>query len=217
MQQRAFLFDMDGVIVDSEREWAKKGGVSFQEKLYGKKIWEKLADTTGMTVEGEYEAAVKEGFTMDKNTFVAAYDTQALQVYKTAQIAEGLNNLIQQLKKWEYVVGIVSSSRRNWIDAALAKIPFRAAFDYVFSLDALGLPTKPSPEGYRYAMREVGASPETTVILEDSNAGIAAGKLSGAFTIAFKPFLVKGYKQISADAKAHSMEEVADIVRQHIS
>lgn len=56
-------------------------------------------------------------------------------------------------------------------------------------------------------MENLGSQPSMTIILEDSNSGIASAKAFGAFTIAFTQNLVQGYKQIDIDAKAKNMEK----------
>lgn len=61
-------------------------------------------------------------------------------------------------------------------------------------------------------MKALEASPESTVILEDSNSGIKSAKASGAYTIGLKQNLVNGYIQEGADAYAETMADVIDIV-----
>lgn len=210
--KKAFLFDMDGVIVNSENKW-QQYGADFVTNLYGKDIVEKMGDTTGMSLDHEYAFAVRHGFSMGKEEFYRRYDKQAEKVYATTVITEGLENFIQTLKSLEFTVGIVSSSRRPWIDIVLSKLTHASLFDYTISLNEEGLPSKPSPEGYVVAMKKLGATPQTTIILEDSNSGIRAGKAAGAFVIGFTPLLVEGYQQIEADVKANSFKEVEKIVR----
>lgn len=209
---KAFLFDMDGVIVDSERAWSLEGK-DFAERLYGRDIVAKMGDTTGTTVDHEYDFAKNHGFSMDKEEFYKKYDEQAAKIYEKTTITQGLQGFVYNLKKMGYSAGIVSSSRRPWVDTVLAKIGDSSLFDYILSLNEKGLPSKPSPEGFLHAMKDLSVTPATTIILEDSNSGIAAARASGAYTIAFTPLLVQGYVQIPADATAHSFEDVEKIVQ----
>ena len=213
--KKAFLFDMDGVIVNSEQIWENISD-NFTEKIYGKIIKEKIGDLTGVSIDREYELATSHGFTMDKTKFVEIYDRQAMEVYKAADITKGLEKLLTFLKYNNFVIGIVSSSRKVWIEAALSKMHFRDRFDYILSLSKVGLPSKPSPEGYIRAMKDLEVTPENTIILEDSNSGITSAKNAGAFTIAFTELLVGDYKQIQGDATAHTMEDVMKIVKNKI-
>ena len=210
--KKAFLFDMDGVIVDSERMW-QKNGVDFARKLYGEKIFREMGDTTGMSLDHEYAFASSHGFTMPLDEFYRIYDQQARKVYAKAHITPGLDTLIFGLKDLGFTTGIVSSSRRPWIQLVIDMIGNTSLFDYSISLNERGLPSKPDPKGYLIAMEEIGVNAQTTIILEDSNSGIKAGRATNAFTIAFTPLLVPEYQQIPADAKANSFEEVLELVK----
>lgn len=211
--KKAFLFDMDGVIVDSERVW-QMYGMDFARKLYGNKVFEKIGDTTGMSLDHEYGVAKANGFTMPLDEFYRIYDEQARKMYAKTHITPGLNTLIFGLKDLGFTTGIVSSSRRPWIQLVMDMIGDNSLFDYSISLNERGLPSKPDPKGYLVAMEEIGVNVQTTIILEDSNSGIKAAKATDAFTIAFAPLLVPEYQQIPADAKANSFEEVLEIVKQ---
>ena len=208
---KAFLFDMDGVIVNSEYTWHHHGK-DFAKSLYGEDIVEKMGDTTGTSLDYEYAFATRHGFSMDLEEFYKRYDEQAAKMYAKTTITKGLEELVYFLKEMEFRVGIVSSSRRPWIDMVLSKIGNKNLFNYILSLNEKGLPSKPDPQGFLKAMEDLSAAPHTTVILEDSNNGILAARESGAFTIAFTPLLVKGYKQIQADRAANSYEDVKRIL-----
>ncbi len=210
--KKAFLFDMDGVLVNSELIWSKHG-VGFAEKLYGKEIYAKMGDLVGASLDHEYKEAKKHGFSMNLDEYYRKYDEHAAKMYALASITDGLSDLIQFLRQHEYVTGIVSSSRRPWIEIVLAKIGDKSLFDYTISLNEAGLPSKPDPAGYIRAIRDVGATPSSTIILEDSNNGILSAKASGAFMIGFTPHLMEGYTQtVPANAVAKNFEEVREIV-----
>ncbi|HEX7042825.1 MAG TPA: HAD family phosphatase [Patescibacteria group bacterium] len=213
--KKAFLFDMDGVLVNSENTWHKYAS-DFASKLYGEEILSKIGDTTGLTVEHEYEIAKSYGFKMNLNEFYKKYDEEVKGIYEKTEIVPGLEYFVKNLKEIGFVIGIVSSSRRPWVNIVLEKIDKPQLFDYSLSLSESNIPSKPSPKGYKKAMSDLGVNPSTTFILEDSNSGITAGKKSGAFTIAFTQFLVPGYKQIRADAKAASLSEVLEIVKEKL-
>lgn len=179
MKKLVFLFDMDGVIVDSEKTW-QRHGKDFARKLYGDLIVDAMGDTVGVSLDHEYAEAKKHGFDMHLNDYYQKYDEQAAKMYSLSSITYGLAELIAFLKNNDYTTGIVSSSRRPWIEIVLDKIGDRSLFDYTISLNEEGLLLKPSPEGYLRAMKDLGSTPRTTIVLEDSNNGIKAGKASGA-------------------------------------
>lgn len=210
--QKAFIFDMDGVLVNSEQTW-KTYGSTFLPNLVGKEIARKIGDTIGMTVNTTYGIAVKNGFTMDKNKFLKIYDQQASRMYKLSTITKDADKLADYLLNRNYHLGLVSSSRQNWIDQVLPKLPFAHKLEYIISInDRPDLKPKPYPDGYLEAIEKLGASPKTTIILEDSKSGIKAARASGAYTIGFSGNLVNGYTQTGADVYAKTMTEVIQIV-----
>lgn len=209
---KAFIFDMDGVIVDSERAW-KTYGAGFLAELFGKDIAEKVGDTIGMTIDGEYEKAAAYGFHMDRDLYYKLYDEKAAYIYTKANITEGIEKLVHTLLANNYALGLVSSSRLNWINAVIEKLSFKKDIRCIISLnERKDLQPKPQPDGYLEAMRKLRAVPNTTIVLEDSNTGILAAKNAGAYTIGFRENLVPGYIQQGADIYAKNMNDVIKIV-----
>lgn len=214
--KRAFLFDMDGVIVDSEREWQINGS-DFPRQLYGNAIADAMGDTTGTSLDFEYAFAKERGFAMPLDEFYQLYDKQAEKMYAFTHISEGTEDLVRSLKEMGFLVGIVSSSRRYWIDIVLQKLTDPHLFDYIISLNQEGLPSKPDPAGYRRAMEDLGVTPHNTIVLEDSNHGIQAARRSGAYVIGYTGNLIKGYIQTEkANAVVRTMREVLPIVKRRV-
>lgn len=213
---KAFIFDMDGVIVNSENAWRKYES-GFFEKLLGKEMSDKVGNTIGLTVNTIYDKARSFGFSMPKEEFQNINDRTAFTIYDRADITLGIDSLIKILIKNNFKLGLVSSSATSWINKVLQRLSFADKFESIISLNERpDLKPKPNPDGYVETIRNLGAQPGSTIILEDSNSGIAAAKASGAFTIAFTQNLVKGYKQIDADSKADNMEEVIKIIKNHL-
>lgn len=210
--KKAFLFDMDGVLINSEQTW-QKHGMDFVEELYGKGVLEKMGDLVGASLDHEYAIAKMHGFTMSLDEYYQRYDAHAAKMYALSHITDGLSELVGLLRENGFQTGIVSSSRRPWIETVLDQIGDRSLFDYTLSLNEVGLPSKPASDGYLRAMQDLGTEPSSTIILEDSNNGILSGKASGAFVIGFTPNLMEGYVQSApADAVANSFAEVMEIV-----
>lgn len=209
---KAFIFDMDGVIVDSENAW-EKYAKGFFEQLVGSEIAEKVGDLIGMTVNEAYEKSVHYGLSMDKDIFVKAFDEKAAHVYSKASIAPGVSALVERLIKLGFKLGIVSSSRQNWIQHVLPRLSFRDKLEYVVSInDRSDLRPKPDPDAYLEAIKELRGNPQTTIILEDSNRGIQAARATGAYVIGFRQNLVPGYQQRGAHVCADKMEDVIKLV-----
>lgn len=213
---RAFIFDMDGVIVDSENAW-KTHGKGFFEQLVGEEIAQKVGDLIGLTVREAYEKSVHHGLSMPKEEFSKAFNEKAAYVYSKASIAPGVNELARKLVELGFKLAIVSSSGQIWINHVLPRLSFNEKLSYIVSInDRPDIKPKPSPEAYLEAMDKLNATAQTTIILEDSNRGIQAAKATGAYVIGFRRNLVPGYEQKGADAYVDSMEQVGKLVEERL-
>lgn len=203
---------MDGVLVDSESAWIPLQH-GFSTGLFGAEIYNKIGSTIGLSIDTIYERAARHGFSLQLKEYYEVYDNQAKLIYGLARPTQGIIPLLEYLKRNDFKIGLVSSSRGIWIDLALANLNIADSFDIILSLnDNKAVAPKPAPEGYRIAMDALGADPSTTIIVEDSNAGIQSATDSGAYTIAFTEHLLPGYVQIEANANANSMDEIMRIV-----
>jgi HAD superfamily hydrolase (TIGR01509 family) len=204
---KAFIFDMDGVIVNSEPVW-ERYEKKFLPELMGRDTYFKIKDQIlGNSISRIYDVAANYGFKMNKNNFVKIYHQYAEIVYREAKITDGTQELIDKLISMNFKLGLVSVSRCDWIDLVLSKLE-KNAFQFVLSIDSAGLRPKPFPDGYIKAMQNLKSSPNLTIILEDSQRGIKAAKASGALTICLQEHLPKGYLPKGADIYTKSITEL---------
>lgn len=211
---KAFIFDFDGVIIDDESIWEDFKKELYQE-IFGGNVSSCLSSTIGINQDDIYEKAVACGTKVKKEVFIQEFSKGALEIYKKAPLSPGIDSIGKTLTDLGYKIGIVSASSIDWIELGLNRTSLKDHVGSILSLrDRKDLVHKPAPDGYLEAMKIIGSSPETTVILEDSNPGIESGKASGAFTIGFRQNLVKGYVQKNADAYANNFEEVIEILKQ---
>lgn len=213
---KAFIFDMDGVLVDSETVW----------EVYDKKLFTSLLGADGFlkikdmllgsTADVIYQQAQKLGVTMTKKQFIQTYDEYAMQVYKNSNLTNNFDDLIEKLLALNFKIGLLTASRSLWIDQVLPRLKNSKAFVSVVSLtERSDLRPKPYPDGYTEMIQKLGSVPEKTIILEDSNRGIAAAKASGALTICLKENLVINYKPVGADVYMNNLKEVMTFVENY--
>ncbi len=212
--QKAFLFDLDGVLINNELVWEQHKKVLY-EKYFGVDITQKLGSTLGINMEGIYERAVALGAKFDKQELFNDFFESAKSVYAEAPLAKDLDRLFVYLAKHKYRVGIVSASPMAWIQTVISRLHFVNDLDVVISLhDLVDLRHKPHPDGYIHAMELLGVEPTHTFVLEDSNSGIASAKASGAITIGFQENLIDGYEQKGADVYAKDVSDVIAILEE---
>jgi beta-phosphoglucomutase-like phosphatase (HAD superfamily) len=213
---KAFIFDMDGVLINSERAWGDEEHVLLED-MFGKPIAEAVSDTIGVSIQTTYQKARDLGATISYQECMDRYFEGALKVLARAEITLGADVLVERLSALGFKLALVSSSPQRWIDQVLPKLSFADKFEYIESLfEHPELKPKPEPDGYLEALRRLSAEPKGSVILEDSNPGITAGKAAGAYTIGFRENLVHGYQQTGADAYADKMDDVIALVEKFI-
>ena len=209
---KAFLFDMDGVLVDSERVWLGHDA-RILDSLFTGEARVKMGNSIGLNIRGIHEKATCIGHPVDFDTLENAYSSVAPEVYKLSDITAGVDDLVKKLWEGNFELGIVSASPARDIANVLTRIRTHKRFHVVVSLaDRHDLKPKPAPDGYREALHKLGADAEHSFILEDSNYGIEAAKSAGCFVIGYRGNLIEGYEQKGADAYADTMAEVAKIV-----
>lgn len=211
---KAFIFDLDGVIINDEQIWEDEKATLYA-RVFSPEVVAKLGSTLGVNVDTIYDRAVANGSKVDKQTFVSGFFKVASRIYATAPITDGLDELVAYLKTEGYIIGVVSASPLAWITDVTKRLSFENDIALIISLyERPDLAHKPAPDGYLEAMRSLKTTSESTIVLEDSNSGIASAKASGAFTIGLQQNLIKGYKQEGADTYAATVHDVINLLKQ---
>lgn len=210
---KAFIFDMDGVLVDSETAWAKFE-MPMLQRLFGGKTAEAVGDTTGLGLMRIYEKAHAADPSISMEDLERGYDSIVEDVYANAPITPGTVRLASFLLQTGFRLGLVTQSQQSWIDRVVPRLSFKDKLETIISLyEHPDLRPKPAPDGYVEALRLLDAEPSRSFVLEDTNLGIAAGKGAGACTIGFRGNLPDDYVQEGADAYADTMDDVIQLTR----
>ena len=177
MQRSIALFDLDGVILDTEGSytafWDDYGSRHFSEKDFGLKI----KGQTLVKILGDYFPEENER----KSITDAINDFERNMSYP---FVPGVENYIKSLKSNGIRTAVVTSSNLLKMDNVYRCHPgFREMFDIILTSEDFS-ESKPSPYCYLKAMRLFGAGPEDCVVFEDSLAGLQSARASGAFVTA---------------------------------
>lgn len=214
--KKAFLFDMDGVLADTETLWNKLGYDNLLKNYIGEELFNKVRLQSGTSIKNTFDAYAEKGWKGTYEDFDELHNNMAMQVYPKVLFSEGLEDAINALTKAGYQIGIVSNSPVRWIESLISRLKNRDKISLVLSVNTnKKIKPKPSPDPYLYAMKKLGVKVDQTIILEDSKTGVSAGKASGAKVICFTAHH-HGYDwQVlvdNADYYADSMNGVLDIV-----
>ena len=184
---RAVVFDMDGVIVNSESEWKTLAGGYFRElaPAWGKEHDERAV---GLGVEDLHRFLVTEfKAKIDLRDFLEECEVTARKVYQQrVDCAEGFLDLARELKHKGVKTAIASSSPERWIKMVIERFSLSPLLDAVVSADDVGGKTKPLPDIYLEAASRLAVPTVECLAIEDSSIGLLAAKRAGMKAAAFR-------------------------------
>ena len=185
---KAVIFDMDGVIIDSEplhlsieEDIFKKLGISITYEEHNTFIgttshymWNKIKTNHNLT------DSLEELVELDSHTYLD-FLTNTLD----SQPIKGVKELIIDLHKNNIKLAVASSSPLNVIEKILSLFEIRNYFDYIVTGDYVSK-SKPEPDIFLYAAKKLDADPKKCVVIEDSHNGVLAAKKANMKCIGYK-------------------------------
>jgi len=183
----AFIFDMDGVLVNSEPFYVEVEQSNFRH--LGLEISEKEHQTYQGTATDRMWQLIKErhGIEHPVDELVKMTNSLVTPYFNSLEKMEpmpGVKNLIEKLKEKGIPLAVASSSYADVIEIILQKTGLKSYFDVVVSSQMAGA-SKPEPDIFLLTARKLSVPPEKCIVIEDSTNGIKAAKAAGMFCIAF--------------------------------
>ncbi|MGI9225426.1 MAG: hexitol phosphatase HxpB [Woeseiaceae bacterium] len=208
-RMRAAIFDMDGLLIDSEPLW-REAEVEVFGSVGVPLTDEMCRETTGM----RHDAVVRywhERYPWDEPGLeeMTANLVEAAQslIVERGVLMAGAEKAIRILHQHGLRLAIASSSPLSLIEAVVKKFELSNYFPVLHSADDEKF-GKPDPAVYLSTMSTLGVSPGECVALEDSVSGIRAAKAAGAFAIAVPdPVTVDEPEFAEADVVLSSLED----------
>lgn len=207
---RAVLFDMDGTLVDTERE-------NVESVIRAAHRWSiDLDDDMRRFVVGHSWNEIHQrfrqryGFSASMRELIDASvaEKRALFASKGYHPLPGADGLVRRLARI-VPLALVSGSSTEEVREAIAGLGLEACFRHLLGSEAYQR-GKPHPEPYQTAMRLLEVPAKGCIVIEDSEPGILAGKAAGVRVIAVRHANFVGYDQSAADAIVETLEEVSD-------
>jgi HAD superfamily hydrolase (TIGR01509 family) len=182
-QVQAVVFDLDGVLIDSEQVWDE-----VRERLANERggRWHEQAqrDMMGMS-SAEWSTYMHDviGLAESPQEINAEVVQRLLARYRTSlPLLSGAVKAVERLaKRWP--LGLASSSNREVIDAVLDMARIAKHFRATVSSEEVGR-GKPAPDVYREAARRLEVEPQHAAAVEDSRNGIRSARAAGMRVIA---------------------------------
>jgi HAD superfamily hydrolase (TIGR01509 family) len=202
----AVLFDLDGLLIDSEPLWAR-AEAALVEGHGGRLTPEDRLATIGRSVDASLAIyAERLGMPADSvgELHMELLDSIARLIASEGQIRPGAAELVDLLGG-RLPLAVASNSEREIVTLALDRIGLAGRFDTVVSAEDVARP-KPAPDVYLEACRRLAVDPSTALGFEDSPAGIEALHAAGATAVGV---LADGPLPLdAADLVVDSLEDV---------
>lgn len=203
------LFDMDGLLLDTEPLW----GESMLRVAQKHKIpitRKRFKETTGLRI---YEVtdhwAIHYPWEGKSSKEVAdeILDDIIASSKSSGTVLKGVEPTLRLLRKHHYKIGLASSSPKHMIDQLVDHFELTKYFDEITSADVVEL-GKPHPAVFLHCAAALGAKPNECLVLEDSVNGMIAGKAARMKVIVIPDELHFDDPRFSlADAKLKSLED----------
>jgi len=173
----AVIFDMDGVLIDSEPQWKiamekvfKSVGLDMARKDFQKTVGLRIDEVISFwnhykNLDIQDEKAIED----------AIIDQMILLVHANPIPLKGVNETLAHLKKLNIKIGIATSSPYRLLNAVLSALNIEAYFDFVHSAENESY-GKPHPVVYISAAEALSVKPSKCLVIEDSFNGVISGK-----------------------------------------
>jgi len=180
----AVVFDNDGLLLDTEDAWTRAETTLFERRgaTFTPEHKRELIGTSVETSARKLELML--GLPGEGAALM-----EELHELVTAELGAGVPprpgalELLAAVRAAGLPVGLASNSPRDFVERALAVAGLgNGRFDVVVSADDVAAP-KPAPDLYLAACSALGAAPERTAALEDSQTGVESARAAGLYVI----------------------------------
>lgn len=185
----AVIFDMDGVISDSERFYVGikdrvLAGFGIRNVPYDYHL-----QFMGTTHADQWKVMSKdfhrEDITVDEYLDVLFKEKNETFAREGIQPIRGVTDFIHSLKKAGYPIAVASSGKRSEIKEMLERFHLSDQFDAISSGWEVEH-SKPAPDVFLNAARKLGVQPEHCIVIEDAPNGAIGAKAAGMYCLGFR-------------------------------
>lgn len=213
----AFIFDMDGLILDSEpiyrKAWkaaCKSQGfdLSDEEHFHLKGRGRKFA-----TQEVQKIAAAR-GHILDINSFLISIAEFEAKFFHEEPLPtkSGLSDLLFHIESLCMPKGVGTSAGRATAERCLTQAGVRERFHTIVGGDEVPR-GKPYPDIFLEVAARLGAEPSTCLVMEDSETGIEAAKAAGMFAVRIPDGIsVSEVKKTKADLVLEDLGKIIELI-----
>lgn len=216
---KGIIFDFDGLIVDTETVWYE----SFKETLFEKHaVSLDLAGYsncigTGNEILYQYFREIA-GNSVDCEQIEEEAFNKYKDKMKEPLLREGVKAYLDEAKEYNLVIGLASSSSRDWVHSYLEQLRIIDYFEVINTKEDVTR-VKPDPELYMKTLRDCNLLPTEVIVFEDSLNGLNAAKQAGIRCVIVPNDVTRNLVFKDHDYELHSMshESLCDVIKKTVS
>ncbi len=175
----AFLFDLDGTLIESKGIISKLVNETLQEFGYSPISEDEMYRYVGMPLEKMFLIKTEKKYVDEMcNRYLSKYLKEGLDMTKPY---DGAIDLLRDLKDKNTGIGIITTKSENEAKYVLSYFGFSKYVDVVVGHNINRMP-KPNPDPILYACSLIHAEVEKSVMIGDTHIDIQAGKSAGVYT-----------------------------------
>jgi len=213
----AIIFDMDGVLVDSEpfhREIEKKLFKRFQLNI---------TEEEHNTYMGKASDVMWSEIIRNKNLSLDVCEMVKVNYQESKKYFSGLSHinpisgvvdLLNELRNKRIPMAVASSSDQDTVELIMEKSGLNEYFRYLVSSSKIGK-SKPEPDIFLYTAKLMNTLPEKCVVIEDSANGIKAAKAANMYCVAYGGASSDDQDQSLADTQINKFSELKDMIEKY--
>lgn len=186
LDYKAFLFDMDGTLV-------------YSEKLKGEALVQTCIAFGGNANVNDYKEVMGQSYESVRNHFyriskinaqLNKFDESFNQFFYTlisskVELTNGVKEFINLLKSEKKKIGVVTSANHWMAEEILENVKMKDTFETIVAREDV-LNHKPAPDSYIRALNLLSIKPEEALIFEDSESGVASAVAAGCKVVAIR-------------------------------
>lgn len=213
MELNTVIFDMDGLLIDSEPLW--KEAADEVLAYYGKKVSAaEYATTTGLRTSEFVSWWLRDYKFDDKELANAAeqiIESVTNKVRQRGKPLPGMQYIIEFFARRQYKIGIASSSPLSLIQVVVDMFKLKPYLSAITSAEKMNY-GKPHPQVYLDCASQLGSSPLECICFEDSINGMIAAKAARMKCVVVPvPSMAKDERWSIADLKISSLQNFSEL------
>jgi HAD superfamily hydrolase (TIGR01509 family) len=206
---RAFLFDFDGLILDTET--ASRAGWEWLYREHGHELpqdrWASIVGTTGVWSPMDHLEELV-GEPLEREALNERRYAREISLIEAEELRPGIADYIEAAEQRGLKRAIVSSASRRWIDMHLARLEREVGWHAILTADRDPERAKPNPVMYLEALELLELGAKEAIVFEDSPNGVAAARAAGIFVVAVPNNVTRDFGLEGADLIVDSLADL---------